>query len=98
MATMMDAMNVTQTTRAKNEFDHGAIHVQAAVRLGDGVLGANVSDLSGARGTEGIFFVSGAIGCDLMKVGSRFIVKPQTVDVSEHVQRGAGHSRGLRGG
>ena len=95
MAMMIDAMNVTQTMRVKNEFDFGAVHVQAAVRLGGGFVGATVADLSAARGTEEIIFVSDAVGCDLMDVGSRFSVEPQTVGVSVHVQRGGGHSQAL---
>ena len=92
---MIGAMNVTQTTRVKNEFDFGAIHVQGAVRLGVGAVGTEVADLSGARGTEGIIFVSDAVGFDLMDVGSRFGVELKTVSVSLHVQRGGGHSEGL---
>ena len=62
-------------TRVENEFDFGAIHVQPAVQLGGGLVGAKLADLSAARGTERIIIVSDAVGCDLMDVGSRFNVE-----------------------
>ena len=42
---MIDAMNATQMTRVKNEFDFGAIHVQGLVRVGRGADASEKSDL-----------------------------------------------------